>query len=120
MLRITDASRLVLRMPSELIRDAMPLSGKRLNIEGHSLVVGVPSPRTLRPSSSVRSRLWSELEAMDPLPSDGEVEAATRMLEVELWEFRANYPGLVRSRGLGEALVGRVMARVLLLRATPQ
>ena len=57
MLRITDVSRLVLRMPSELIRDAMPLSGKRLNIEGHSLVVGVPSPRTLRPSSSVRSRL---------------------------------------------------------------
>ena len=92
---------------------------------GHRNVQHLAEQAPDRALERLRSRLWNELEAMDLLPSDGEVEAATRMLEAELKEFRASYPQLARAHGLAETLVGRVMARVRLLHganaaATPQ
>ncbi|MDG6964935.1 MAG: type I-MYXAN CRISPR-associated protein Cas6/Cmx6 [Nitrososphaerota archaeon] len=57
LLRITDRSRLVLRVRSERVRDFIPLSGKRLNVGGHELSVGLPSPMMLRPAARLHSRV---------------------------------------------------------------
>lgn len=57
LLRITSRSRLVLRMDSERVREAMPLSGKRLSIDGHEVSVGLPVPMVLRPAPALRSRV---------------------------------------------------------------
>jgi CRISPR-associated protein Cas6 len=57
LLRITERSRLVLRMNSERVREVMLLSGKRLNIDGHEVSVGLPSPMMLHPASTIRSRM---------------------------------------------------------------
>jgi CRISPR-associated protein Cas6 len=57
LLRITDRSRLVFRMDSGRIRDVMPLSGKRLDIDGHEFLVGLPTPLVLRPAPTLRSRI---------------------------------------------------------------
>jgi CRISPR-associated protein Cas6 len=57
LLRITERSRLVFRMDSKRISDVMPLSGKRLDVGGHELLVGLPTPFVLRPATTLRSRI---------------------------------------------------------------
>ncbi|MDG7037053.1 MAG: type I-MYXAN CRISPR-associated protein Cas6/Cmx6 [Nitrososphaerota archaeon] len=57
MLHLTDGSRLVLRMNSERIQEVMHLSGKRLDIGGYTVSVGLPSPMMLRPASNLHSRI---------------------------------------------------------------
>ena len=61
-----------------------------------------------------RSLLWQELKSY-MLP-DAEVEAATRMLLKEIADFRAKYPGLLRSKGLAAEMVNVVLARIRLQR----
>jgi hypothetical protein len=55
-----------------------------------------------------KSKLWEELKAV--MPPDAVVEEATRMLCREAANFRARYPELVRSKGLGHQLVQNVLA----------
>ena len=57
MMRITEGSRLVLRMDSSKVNTVMVLAGKQLDIDGHGLMVGLPSPSILRPAVALRSRL---------------------------------------------------------------
>jgi CRISPR-associated protein Cas6 len=56
-LHIADFSRLILRLPDGQIRLYLPLAGKKLEVDGHSLRVGIPEVRLLRPVTSLRARL---------------------------------------------------------------
>lgn len=56
-IRLGDGSRLVIRVAAEQIGELLPLAGKRLNIAGTSLLVGVPQVYGLVPATAVRSRL---------------------------------------------------------------
>ena len=56
-LRLSDASRLVLRVPDTAIRPCLQLAGKRLNVDGYTLGIGVPDVRTLLPVPRLRARL---------------------------------------------------------------
>lgn len=56
-LHLTDFSRVILRLPDDQIRTYLKLAGKKLEIDEHSLRVGVPEVRTLRPVASLRARL---------------------------------------------------------------
>jgi CRISPR-associated protein Cas6 len=56
-LHLTDSSRLILRMPDEQIRTYLKLAGKKLEVDGQTLRVGVPEVRTLRPVANLRARL---------------------------------------------------------------
>jgi CRISPR-associated protein Cas6 len=56
-LRLSDSSRLILRLSDEAIRSYLKLAGKRLEVDEHPLGVGVPAVRTLRPVVRLRARL---------------------------------------------------------------
>jgi CRISPR-associated protein Cas6 len=56
-LHLTDSSRLILRMPDEQIRTYLKVAGKKLDLDGHGLRVGIPEVRVLRPVASLRARL---------------------------------------------------------------
>jgi CRISPR-associated protein Cas6 len=57
LLRITEKSRLVFRIDSEQIKDIIPLSGKRLSVNGYELIVGLPTPVMLRPAPKLLSKI---------------------------------------------------------------
>ena len=57
MLQLSESSRLVLRLQDEEIHVYLKLAGKRLKVGEHSLGVGVPEIRMLRPVASLRARL---------------------------------------------------------------
>jgi len=46
-----------LRVPADYYRDALPLSGKRLDIGGHPIRLGLPLVRTLEPAKSLYARV---------------------------------------------------------------
>ncbi len=56
-LLITERSHLTLRVPHERVRDILPIAGKRLDISGAALRVGVPYSVALKPSPRLYSRL---------------------------------------------------------------
>ena len=77
-LQMSDWSRLVLRLPNEGIRSTLKLAGKRLELDGHPLSVGVPEVRTLRPVARLRARL---VTIKGYLQEDEFLAAARRQLE---------------------------------------
>ena len=56
-MKISDRSRLTLRLDHSLLPDILPLAGKRLKIGEGSIRMGVPSIRPLNPVPRCRSRL---------------------------------------------------------------
>ncbi len=75
---VTDQSRLTIRLPSERIREILPLAGKALSIGGHKVQVGVPYTRALVPSASLYSSLVVIKGFMEPAQF---LEAVQRQLE---------------------------------------
>jgi CRISPR-associated protein Cas6 len=72
------SSRLVLRLESERIGEFLKLAGKRLDIDGCNLRVGIPEVRLLRPRASLYSRLVTIKGFMERAPF---LESAKRQLE---------------------------------------
>ena len=77
-LQLSDFSRLVLRLPDEEIRSYLKLAGKRLEVDEHTLNVGVPEVRMLLPVASLRARL---VTIKGFLNEEEFLEAAKRQLE---------------------------------------
>jgi CRISPR-associated protein Cas6 len=55
-LRITAGSRLRVRLPQERIGDVLPLAGKRLEVDGHAIRLGVPFVTALEPAPALHAR----------------------------------------------------------------
>jgi CRISPR-associated protein Cas6 len=77
-LMLSAASRLIVRVPDERIREFLKLAGKTLEVDGNRFRVGVPEVRALRPAAALLARLvtikgFMEVEAF--------IEAAKRQLE---------------------------------------
>ena len=56
-LRLTDRSCLRVRVADDAIRTVLPLAGKRLEIAGHAVRLGVPAVRTLIPAPRLFARI---------------------------------------------------------------
>jgi len=56
-LKLSPASRLRLRLPADRIRDVLALAGKRIEIDGVGLRIGVPEVHPLRAAANLRARL---------------------------------------------------------------
>jgi CRISPR-associated protein Cas6 len=56
-IQLTPRSRLIVRTPTDRIADWLPLAGKRLDVAGASLLVGVPQVHSLVAAPTLRSRL---------------------------------------------------------------
>lgn len=65
-LMLRDSSRLLIRMESERIGEFLKLAGKMLEINSHTLRVGIPEVRLLRPRASLYSRLVTIKGFMEP------------------------------------------------------
>jgi hypothetical protein len=55
--RLSDRSRLRIRVPEDRVRLVLPLAGKRLDVAGHALRIGVPSVTTLHPAATLAARV---------------------------------------------------------------
>jgi CRISPR-associated protein Cas6 len=86
-MQICDFSRLTIRLIPERIPDLLPLAGKRLNIAGQQICVGVPEVRGLEPAAALRSRLVTIKVSGDrtetrPPDETGFIVSARRQLDV--------------------------------------
>lgn len=77
-LHLIPFSRLVLRLPVDQIRRYLKLAGKTLDVEGHTLRVGVPDARALLPVASLRARIVTIKGFMQEGPF---LEAVKRQLQ---------------------------------------
>ena len=67
-----------LRIPAENYRDVLPLAGKRLEISGHLIRLGLPVARPLEPAPSLYARVVTIKKFIDAEPF---VEAVKRKLD---------------------------------------
>lgn len=79
-LALTPGSRLVLRLPVTSIPSAIKLAGRRLEVDGNPLLVGVPTVRPLRPVPALQSRLVVIRGFME---TGSFLEAVNRQLEAQ-------------------------------------
>jgi CRISPR-associated protein Cas6 len=69
---------LALRIPADHYRDVLPLAGKRLDIGGHQIRLGLPVARPLEPAPSLYARVVTIKKFTEPEPF---IEAVKRKLD---------------------------------------
>lgn len=69
---------LQLRIPADHYRDVLPLAGKRLDIGGHQIRLGLPVARPLEPAPSLYARVVTIKKFTEPEPF---LEAVNRQLD---------------------------------------
>ncbi|MGI8838422.1 MAG: type I-MYXAN CRISPR-associated protein Cas6/Cmx6 [Pyrinomonadaceae bacterium] len=74
----TQNSKLSLRIPADHYRDVLPLAGKRLDIGGHQIRLGLPVARPLEPAPSLYARVVTIKKFTEPEPF---LEAVNRQLD---------------------------------------
>ena len=77
-LRSGRRSELRLRIPADHYRDVLPLAGKRLDIAGHQIRLGLPVARPLEPAPSLYARVVTIKKFTEPEPF---LEAVKRKLD---------------------------------------
>lgn len=78
----TRGASLYLRLPANHYAAVLPLAGRRLDIAGHTIRLGLPSARPLRPAASLYARTVTIKNHTEPEPF---LEAARRKLaELEI------------------------------------
>jgi CRISPR-associated protein Cas6 len=90
MLALYGSSRLVFRLNSERIAEVLAVAGKQLELDGHTIRVGVPETRALIPAARLRSRLVVIKGFLEPDPFLAAVQRQLDELEVR------GLPALVR------------------------
>lgn len=66
-LTLVPQSRLRLRLPSEEVATYLALAGKRIQLDGDSLAIGIPRVEPLRPAPSLTARLVTIGRLIEPL-----------------------------------------------------
>jgi CRISPR-associated protein Cas6 len=66
LIRLTQTSRLRVRLPADRIGLVLPLSGKELRVGEHPIVLGVPTVQALTPAPALFARLVSFKNSVEP------------------------------------------------------
>jgi CRISPR-associated protein Cas6 len=74
----TRGAQLRLRVPADRYGTLLPLAGKRLDIAGHTLRLGIPTARPLQPAPSLYARCVTIKKFTEPEPF---LDAARRQLD---------------------------------------
>jgi len=61
----TRNARLKLRIPADRYGEVIPLAGKRIDISGHPIRLGIPTAKPLRPAASLYSRIVTFRNSME-------------------------------------------------------
>ena len=88
-------ARLKLRIPAEKYRDVLVLAGKRLDVAGHSLRIGLPVAEQFEPAASLYARVITIKKFTEPEPF---LEAVNRKLDQFGIQGRAELPRDERGR----------------------
>jgi len=107
-LSLGKGSCLTIRMPSERIPDFLPLAGRSLEVEGHSIRVGVPKVLALKPAATLAARMVTIKGFMEPAEF---LEAARRQMDSLGISGEATVG--VRRREAGRDDAGEPIRRVL-------
>jgi CRISPR-associated protein Cas6 len=78
-----------LRIPADHYREVLPLAGKRLDIGGHQIRLGLPVARQLEPAPSLYARVVTIKKFTEPEPF---LEAVNRQLDAIDVKGRAELP----------------------------
>lgn len=73
----TQGGALYLRLPADRYGEVLPLAGQKLDIENHTVTLGIPVARPLTPASSLYARFVTIKKFTEP---DSFLEAANRQL----------------------------------------
>lgn len=82
-LNLTEHSRLRLRLPSEEIAPYIALAGRELDVEGHTLRVGIPQVESLVPAANVASRLVTFRGSLAPPRFEAHLREELSRLEIK-------------------------------------
>jgi CRISPR-associated protein Cas6 len=74
----TRDANLRLRIPADHYGHVLPLAGRRLDLNGHTIRLGIPSARPLQPAASLYARCVTIKKFTEPEPF---IDAARRQLE---------------------------------------
>jgi CRISPR-associated protein Cas6 len=74
----TRGASLRLRIPADHYGHVLPLAGRRLDISGHPIRLGIPTARPLQPASSLYARCVTIKKFTDPSPF---LDAARRQID---------------------------------------
>lgn len=66
MLALSPHSRVQFRIPSERVGEILPLAGKHIDVDGSSVILGVPQMYALIPAPSLRCRMAVIKGALEP------------------------------------------------------
>lgn len=83
LLDISPRSELVLRVPASLISEVLPLSGKSLDVAGHTVRVGVPFTRALVPAATLYAHLVTTRNGHDQARFEAEIRRQADALGVK-------------------------------------
>lgn len=72
-LRLSRSSRVKIRVPADQIASLLPLAGKKINVQGKSLRLGVPEVHVLQPAPSLEARYVTIRGYEEPGPFEGAV-----------------------------------------------
>ncbi len=110
----TRGAQLRLRVPADRYGALLPLAGKRLDIAGHTLRLGIPTARPLQPAPSLYARVVTIKKFTEPEPF---LDAARRQLDAlgvnATLELPLDDQGRFRRRVVqihGKAIVGFSLA----------
>ena len=81
-LQLGPHSVLRVRLPDDQIRFALPLAGRRLDVAGCGIRLGVPAVRTLIPAPAVQARMVTFKVTRDDTPDDFLATARTKLAEL--------------------------------------
>lgn len=109
-LRLTDRSRLRVRLPADAIPKVLPLAGKTLDVAGASVRLGPPSVFPLTPATALVSRLTTFKHG-----EDAETFLATAKVKLAELDIKGE-PAIPRIEGGPRA--GEARRRVLRVKGT--
>jgi CRISPR-associated protein Cas6 len=82
LLDISPTAELVFRMPISRIGHYLNLAGKRLDVEGHPLQIGVPNTRALVPAVALYAHLVTTKNGNDPARFETEIGRQLAALDI--------------------------------------
>lgn len=90
LLKLTDKSRLRLRLPAASLPRVLHLAGKHMEVDGHHLRLGVPHTSLLRPAAALYAHTVTTRNGQDEARFDAEIGRQLQSLEVRGKPSRGN------------------------------
>ncbi len=82
LLRLTDKSRLRMRLSAEDLPYVLGLAGQSIRLDGHGLCIGVPTTRLLRPAVALYAHVVTTRNGDDEARFDAEIAAQMERLGI--------------------------------------